>query len=310
MTLLILFKRKFMFKISTIVILLLLCFQLSAQELNCNVKVIYPNLQTSDPKIFQTLETSIYEFMNNRKWTSDNFEQNEKIDCSLLINITEENGSDKFKAQVTIQSSRPVYNSSYKSTIFNWVDKDWNFQYAEYQPLEFNENSNLSNLTSMLSFYAYIMIGFDYDSYSLKGGNPYFQKAQKVVNNAQNSSDPGWKSYENLHNRYWLVANALDSKFDAIHQVYYNYHRMGMDNMYEKPEDSRKTITNSLNLLSKLHDDNPNAMILQVWFSSKADELVNIYSGATPTEKTAAVNLLAKLDPSNSVKYQNILKSK
>ena len=280
------------------------------QELNCTVKVIYPNIQTSDPKIFQTLETSIYDFMNQRKWTSDNFQQQEKIDCSLLINITEENGSDKFKAQVTIQSSRPVFDASYKSTLFNWVDKDWNFQYAQYQPLEFNENSNLNNLTSMLAYYAYIMIGYDYDSFAPKGGTTWFQKAQKVVNNAQNSSDPGWKSYESLRNRYWLVANLLDTKFDAVRQVYYSYHRNGMDNMYEKVDESRKTITSCLNQLSKVQDDNPNSMIMQVWFSSEADELVNIYSGATPAEKTTAVNLLAKMDPANSVKYQNILKSK
>lgn len=299
-----------MLKNLVVFIFISLSIQTFSQELNCNVKVIYPNLQTSDPKIFSTLEKAIYEFMNNRKWTTDNFSQTERIDCSLLINITEENGSDKFKAQVTIQSSRPVFNSSYKSTLFNWVDKDWNFQYAEFQPLEFNENSNISNLTSMLAYYADIIIGFDYDSFSLKGGTTYFQKAQKVVNNAQNTSEPGWKSYENLHNRYWLVANLLDSKFDAMHTVYYKYHREGMDNMYENADDARKTITTSLNMLNKIHDDNPNSMIMQVWFSSKADELVNIYSGATPTEKTAAVNLLAKLDPSNSVKYQNILKTK
>jgi len=283
-----------------------------AQELNCQVQVITPKLQTADPKIFKTLETSIYDFMNSRKWTSDIFEPEERIECSILINITEELSIDKFKAQVSIQSSRSVHNSSYNSVVINHVDKDWVFQYAEYQPLEFNENVFISNLTSMLAFYAYFIIGMDYDTYSLKGGTPYFTKAQAIVNsippNLGKDEAPGWKPFDGNRNRYWIVENLLKSRYEPFRSVAYKYHLQGLDMMYENPKVARQVITSALKTLKEPVEENPNAMIVQLFFNAKAEELVNIYSGASPPEKAAIVQLLNQLDPTNKQKYQQIMK--
>jgi hypothetical protein len=279
------------------------------QELNCTVKVITAQLQTADPKIFQTLQKSIYEFMNNRKWTNDNFSAAERIECSLLINVTQELSSDKFSAQLTIQSNRPVFNSSYNSIVLKWVDKDFQFQYAEYQPLEYNDNTFLSNLTSVLAYYAYTIIGADYDSFAPTAGTVYFQKAENIVNAAQSTSESGWKSFENIRNRYWLTNNLLNTKLEKMRTVLYKYHREGMDKMYENPDQARKPITECLNMLIEMSEDIPNSMILQVFMQAKQDELVGIYSKATPQEKTNAVQLLSKLDPSNSSKYQGIMKA-
>lgn len=282
---------------------------LKGQELNCTVKVITAQLQVADPKIFQTLQKSIFEFMNNRKWTNDNFTAAERIDCSILINITQELSTDKFAAQITVQSNRPVHSAGYNSTLLKWADKDFQFQYAEYQPLEFSETTFGSNLTSVLSYYAYIIIGLDYDSFSPSGGTPHYQKAQNIVNAAQSSSESGWKSYEAIRNRYWLVNNLLNSKFEDMRTVIYKYHREGLDRMFENVELGRKSITESLNLMNKVNEDSPNSMIMQVYLQGKSDELINIYSKATPQEKSTAVQILSKLDASNSSKYQGIMKS-
>ena len=279
------------------------------QELNCTVKVITAQLQTADPQVFQTLQKSIYEFMNNRKWTNDNFAANERIECSLLINVTQELASDKFGAQLTIQSNRPVFDASYNSTLFKWVDKDFEFLYTQYQPLEYTDNSFTTNLTSVLAYYAYLIIGFDYDTFSPNGGNTYFQKAQNIVNSAQSVSQQGWKSYEGIRNRYWLINNLLNSKLDNMHTVLYKYHREGLDKMYENPDLARKPIVECLNLLTAMNDDNPNSMVLQVFMQAKQEEFVNIFSKATPNEKTNAVQLLSKLDASNASKYQAIMKA-
>ncbi len=284
-------------------------FYTFSQELNCTVKVITAQLQTADPKIFQTLQKSIYEFMNNRKWTSETYAPNERIECSILINVTQELSSDKFSAQLTVQSNRPVFNSSFNSTVLKWVDKDFQFQYAEYQPLEFNENTLLSNLTSILAYYAYTIIGLDNDSFAPSGGTPYYQKAQTIVNAAQSTPESGWKSYDGTRNRYWLINNLLNTKLNNVRTVLYKYHRDGLDKMYENADLARKPITECLNLLNQMNDDVPNSMILQVFMQGKQEELMGIFSKATPQEKTAAVQTLSKLDPANSSKYQLIMSS-
>ena len=194
---------------------------LQAQELQCGVNVSAPQLRVADPKIFKTLETAIYEFMNNRTWTGDKFKAEEKIRCEINITITDELSIDRFRAQVAIQSSRPLYNSDYQTVTFNWVDKDWEFSYVEYQPLEFNENIVLNNLTSMLAYYAYIIIGLDYDSFALNGGTTYLQKAQKIVNNSQNACEKGWKPYDGIRNRYWLTDNLMNPRFAGYREAFY-----------------------------------------------------------------------------------------
>ena len=279
----------------------------NAQELNCSVQVITPQLQTADPKIFDDMKKTITEFMNNRKWTGDTYSQNERIECTFLISITKELSADKYQAQVTIQSNRPVFNSSYNSTLFNWVDKDWTIEYAQYQTLEFNENAVTSELSSLLAYYAYIIIGLDYDSFSPKGGTPYFTKAQNIVNLNSNSVTKGWKAME-LRNRYWLVENFMNTKYDNGRTAFYKYHREGMDKMYDDIENGRKAILTSFALIDKMNQDNPNSMFIQIFFKAKVDEIVNIFSQASPIEKTQVINLVSKMDAANSSKYQKILK--
>jgi len=283
----------------------------NSQELNCQVQVIVPKLQTADPKIFKTLETSIYEFMNNRKWTSDVFAPHERIDCSILINITDELSSDKFRAQMTVQASRTVYNSSYKTVVFNHIDKDCVIEYVEYQPLEFNETQYLSNLTSMLAFYANIILGLDYDTFGDHGGTPYFLKAQEIVNNIPTNISteltPGWRAFESNRNRYWLVENLLNAKYDAVRKVYHEYHLQGLDIMYENLMLGRTKVFSSLKILETIHSEYPNAFLLTIFFNAKADELVSMYSNAPPADKTKVVPLLSKMDATNISKYTRIL---
>ncbi len=290
-----------------LILLLIVSSFAKAQELNCSVQVITPQLQTADPKIFDDMKKTITEFMNNRKWTADTYTQNERIECTFLISITKELLADKYQAQVTIQSNRPVFNSGYNSTIFNWVDKDWTIEYAQYQTLDFNENSITSELSSLLAYYAYIIIGLDYDTFSPKGGAPYFAKAQNIVNLNTNAATKGWKAMEQ-RNRYWLVENLMNAKYDLGHTAIYKYHREGIDKMYDDLENGRKAVLSSFSLLDKLNQENPNSMFIQLFFTAKVDEIVNIFSQAPPIEKTQVINLVSKMDAANSSKYQKILK--
>jgi len=281
-----------------------------SQELNCKVQVVSPRATTTDPQVFKTLQTAIYEFMNNRKWTNDNYTNSERIECSILLNITDDNGSGRFIATATIQSSRPVFNSSYNSVMLNISDPSWGFQYIQFQPLEYNDNIFLSNLTSLLAFYAYVIIGLDYDSYALKGGTPYFEKAQQILNTVPIAGEDisGWRASDNLRNRYWLIENILNTKYLEFRQVNYDYHRLGMDIMYDDTKAARSVVTTSIKKLETTAASNPNAMILQQFFAAKSSELINIYSKASPTEKAEMMNLLTKLDPVNGQKYSTINK--
>jgi hypothetical protein len=281
-----------------------------SQELNCGVTINTPNLSIADPKIFETLETAIYEFMNDRSWTNDKFEIEERISCELIITLTKEVSSDRFQAQINIQSNRPVFNSDYNTPVFTYVDKDFEFTYAEYQTLEFNENAHLTNLTSVLAYYAYLIIGLDYATFSENGGTPYFLKAQKVVNNAQNASERGWKPYDGLRNRYWFVENMLDAKYKGYREALYKYHRLALDQMYEDVATQVKTVTECLQGISAVNRTNPNSMAIQLFFTAKSEEIINLYSGATPQDKTAAINILNTVDPANSTKYRRILTNK
>jgi len=281
-----------------------------AQELNCEVQILTPQLQMTDPAIFKTLEGAMQEFMNNRKWTDDAFQPIERIDCKLIITISKELSNDHFLATANIQSSRPVFNSDYQSVMLNYADKDWDMSYSAYQPLEFNENANLSNITSMLAFYAYIIIGLDYDSFSEKGGDPYFLKAQSIVTNSSNVAQKGWKAFDGTRNRYWLIENLTNSKYDAFRKAYYQYHFAGLDHMYDNRNSATGEILKALYTIEKVYDRDPNIMIIQLFFNAKSDELVEIIRGASQSEKIKAVNLLSKLDAGNSEKYRNILKNR
>jgi hypothetical protein len=281
-----------------------------AQELNCKVQVVSPTIQGSDKSVFDNLQTAIFEFINNRKWTEETFKNSERIDCSILINVSERIDNENFKATIQVQVRRPVFKSSYNSVLLNNNDNDFQFRYQENQTLDFSENLHLSNLTSVLAYYAYLIIGLDYDSFALNGGTPYLQKALAIVNNAQSANDAGWKAFENNKNRYWLINNMLDATFVPLRECMYNYHRLGMDLMVDNKETARTAVYKSLLTLRSIHQIKPLSYSMQVFFNAKSDEIINIYTGAFPDEKAKIMNLLNEIDPTNSNKYQKIMTNK
>ena len=288
------------------IILFFIYSNIFSQELICNVRVLANQIQNSDKQKFNTLQEDIREFINNRKWTNEVFQTEERIEFSIMININEELSSDEYKGTIQIQYSRPVFNSSYSSPIFNYIDEDFQFKYIQFNKIEFNENNHTSNLSSVLSFYVYTIIALDYYSYSVNGGSYYMQKAQNIVNNAQGAQERGWKAYESNKNRYWIAEEILDAKYSSFSEVLYNYHRNGLDNMFEDNQKGRRAITESLELLRKIKRQNPTTFILQLFFDAKSSEITNIYSNAFSDEKARILNLLTELDPSNISKYNKI----
>jgi hypothetical protein len=300
-------------KISNIfftLVLVLLTVSTQAQELNCSVTINSSQLSGSDKSVFDALEKAVFEFMNNRTWTNNVYSSTERIECSILINITELVSAGEYKGTIQIQSRRPVYNTSYFSTIFNHLDKDFEFKFNEFDPLEYSENTFISNLTSVLAFYANIIIALDYDSFSLKGGTPYLLEGQKIISNAQAARESGWKAFEGDRNRYWIVENLLHKNYIPLRECMYRYHRLGFDVMSENVEKGRAEVLNSINLLEKVYKISPGSFILQIFFNAKSDELVNLFSDALSKEKAESSNLLNKINPANSNKYQKILKGK
>jgi hypothetical protein len=287
-------------------VLIALCNSLIAQELNCTVKVLSPAIQGTEKSVFETLETAVKEFMNNTRWSNDNFKQDERIECNITINVTKRLAVDEFEANIIVQSRRPVYKSSYNTNLINYQDNDFTFKYTPFQPFEFNENAFTNNLTSTLAYYAYIFIGLDYDTYSPDGGTPFYQKAQTIVNNAQNASDKGWKAFEGSKNRYWLAENLANSNYKGVRSCLYNYHRMGLDRMTQDVELSRKSIADGLDGLLKVHNMQMGSFLMQIFFLAKADEIVNIFSVATPDVKNKLVTLLNTIDPGNVTKYEKL----
>ena len=279
---------------------------MQAQEVICNVRVLSNQIQSSDKQKFNTLQKAIREFVNNKKWTTEMFKSEERLECNIMINITEEVSTDEYKGTIQIQSSRPVFNTSYYSPLLNYIDNDFQFNYIEHQTLEFNENTHVSSLTSVVSFYIYTVLALDYYTFSLDGGVSYMQKAQIIVNNAQSAPERGWKAFESNKNRYWIAEELLDAKYSAFTEAMYQYHRMGLDRMFEDPEKGRASVTESLELLRKVKRQNPTTFILQLFFDAKSSELANLYSDAFPDEKARAINLLTELDPSNISKYNKI----
>jgi len=279
----------------------------NSQELYCNVEVSSKQIQSSDRRVYETMRDAIYEFMNNRNWTNYNYKFNERIECSILINVTDRPSSDYFKCDMTIGLIRPVFNSTYNTTLFNFIDKDIEFEYIENQPLDFNLGSFTSNLTSVLAYYAYIMIGLDFDSFMLNGGDTYYEAAQNIVNSAQSSTYPGWSSSEGNRNRFWLVENLTNTSYSGIRSFYYEYHLKGLDIMYEEPDDGRKVILGTLEYLQRVKQSRPGLYLLQILTNSKRDEFVNVFSEGNPSEKTNAVKLLNEIDPSNAMTYQKII---
>ncbi len=295
-------------------IILFLAFLFSiplfSQELRCNVQIASQQIQGTNKQVFRTLQTSAYEFMNTRRWTDHVYNYDERIECTILINLTSQVSADEFKGNVQVQVSRPIYNSSYNSVLLNFKDDDVQFKYVEYEALEFNEATTPSSLTALLSYYAYIILGLDYDTYSMDGGSIYYAKAEEIVNKMQNSNVKGWKAFESRKNRYWLVENILNNAYSPVRECLYRYHRLGLDNMAERLTESRAEIAESLRLLQKAYRAKPGSFILQIFFDAKADELVNIFSESFTDEKKRVFNILSEIDPANISKYNNIIGQK
>lgn len=304
-----------MTKIQAFLVILLSALSLSglhSQELNCMINVNTPKLEGTDKKVFQTLQSAMFEFINNRKWTNLNVKQEERIECTILLTINERLSADEFRGTMNVVVRRPVINSAYNSVLLNTIDKNIQFRYVEFQPLDYADGTFSSNITSLLAYYSYAIIGFYLDSYSPSGGTPYFEKAQEVVNSAQNSSDPGWKAYESEKNRYWIVNNYLNAANAGLRDFAYRYHRLGLDMMYDKVDQGRNVTSECMETLQRIYNAKPNLYALQLIFDAKRDEFVNIYADqrVAPMEKTNITNLLKEIDPANSSKYQAILEGK
>ena len=281
-----------------------------AQDLNARVQILAPQLSNSNKRVLDMLEASIKDFLNGRKWTADALQPQERIDCNFVITITDWDGSSNFKAEAQIQSNRPVFNSSYNSTLLNISDKEFGFTYAEGQPLDFSDQNYISNLSSLLAFYAYIITGLDYDSFSKFGGTPYFQKAQTVLNNAQIAPSTGWKAFENLRNRFWLVENLTNKSYNPIRESLYVYHRDGLDVMADNKSKGLKAVLSIIPQLQKIDKQKQGSVLNQLFFTAKADEIVNILSSADTQDRLKAYDALSEIDPSNSSKYESLKKTR
>lgn len=297
-------------------ILLLCCatFVVQAQELNCKVRVMRDKIQGVDKEVFNNLERSISEFLNTRKWTSDQFAATERIDCNILINVTKRIEDDAYEATMNIQATRPVFNTSYTSTIMNFIDKDFKFRYSQYTPIQYDDNRVsgndplASNLTATLAYYVYLILGLDYDSYQQDGGTEFFKKAQNIVNNApeQRNVIEGWKAVESNRNRYWIIDQMLSPRFVTMRQIWYRLHREALDNMYNKAEQSRKIILDDILKLSQLQKDNPTAILLQFYFNAKSDEYMGVLAQVPKEQRGIYITLLSQIDVPNAQKYNNL----
>jgi len=284
--------------------LVLIFSSAQAQELNCTVTVNAQKLTNVNQSVFKTLETALNEFVNRTQWTSQTFKQNEKINCSMYITISS-NNSDQFVATIQVQSSRPIHNSSYASPILNFNDKDFTFKYAEFESLNYNPTAFESNLVSVISFYSYVILGMDADSFVAESGNTYFETAQNISNVAQQSGYKGWTQADGNQSRYFLINDLLSPTFREVRQTMYDYHN-GLDLMNQDLKASKEKIKKSLLNLSKLNATRPNAFLTRVFFDAKSDEIVSIFSGGPTISITDLVDNLNRISPLNSSKWSSI----
>ena len=303
-----------MFRASLLFTCLALSMISTGQELQARVNIIANKVSSQvDRKIFQTLQGGLTNFINSQKWTSDVFGPSEKLQCSFLISIDQDLGNNVYKGKLTVQAARPVFNTSYDSPLINFQDDNVVFKYVEFQPIEFNENRVqgndplVANLTAVIAFYINIILGLDYDSYALRGGDLYFQRAWNIVNNAPGSRDiAGWKSFDGLRNRYWLAENMNNNRFTLVHDAVYAYYRTGLDLFFENEEAGRGGMLNALNYLNTVNTENLNSMIIPFFFQGKANELVKVFSKGSPEQRSRARELLTKMDITNISLYKEL----
>ena len=281
---------------------------LTAQEIKCDVRVNSSQVSGTDKTVFQNMQTALYEFINNTKWTNINFKTVEKIECSIAITIRERTDSDSFVGELNMALRRPCYKASYTTPIFNYLDQNFSFSYMDGQALDFSLGTHMSDLTSTIAFYIYTFLGLDFDTFSPHGGKAFFEAAQQIVNNAQSSNQSGWKAFDGNKNRYWIAENLNSNSYEPLHSFLYEYHRLGLDAMAEKPDEGRATILKSLDYLQPVHNDYPSCFFLQLIIEAKRDEIINVFSQGTQQEKTKAANIMKEIDPSKATQYEAILK--
>jgi hypothetical protein len=294
-------------------ILFALCSSIlvNAQELDCRISINTSKIQgtSTDQTLQRALQQALYEFVNNTQWTNNVFSRDERIECNIQIIVDEQISSEEFKGSIQITSSRPVYGTSYLSPLLNYRDNDFQFKFNEFETLEFNPNTFSSNLTAVVTYYCFILLGLDYDTFGPSAGNTYFQQAERIVQSAQNSQEPGWKAFENLKNRYWLTENLLSNQYSGIREFLYTYHRLGLDKLVDKPAEGRASIETAIEALRGTHRRRPNSFLMSLILNIKSDEIVSIFSEGFPDEKARVVNMMKEIDPANSSKYDKILRS-
>ncbi|KAF2517508.1 DUF4835 family protein [Flavobacterium salilacus subsp. salilacus] len=286
-------------------LLVLLSFSVKGQELNCTVTVNADRITDANTQIFRTLETSLNEFVNNTRWTSKNFDRGERIECSIFINISAYD-SNNFSATMQVQSSRPVYNSTYPSPILNYNDKEISFRYLENENLIYNPNSYDSNLVALMAYYANIIIGMDADSFELNSGTPYYQAAQNMVSLAQGGGYKGWSQQDGNQNRFFLVNDILSNTFTPYREALYNYHRLALDIMADNPKEGKEKVAEALKILEEVNKVRPNAFLTRIFFDAKSDEIVSVFSGGPMITISGLVDRLNKISPMNSSKWSTI----
>ncbi|MBS1490207.1 MAG: DUF4835 family protein [Bacteroidetes bacterium] len=277
-----------------------------AQELNCKVTINADQIQTSDRSVFKDMERSFAAFLNSRKWTNDVFKNYERINCTLFVNISQMPSIGNFIASAQIVAARPVYNTNYETVLLNFADREFEFEYIESQPMEYNDNTYINNLTSMLAYYAYTILAIDYDSFSEMGGSPYVQKMLQVVNNAQSSIHPGWVALSNNRSRYALVDNMNNPQMADLRKNTYKYHRLALDAFDKNPDQGRDQILDVLKTVKKVWNTFPTAVLIVTFFDSKANELTNIFSDGNLNVRREAYDILSQLDPKRNI-YQKII---
>ncbi len=283
-------------------------FTARAQELLCDVTVIQPRIMISGPEIFQTMESTIEEFLNNRRWTRDDWRQSERIECTMQITIEQQISQREFKGSLQVGSSRPVYNSNYKSPVLSINDRNFTFVFQENTLIQWSSDQHRDNLSSVLAFYAHLILGMDYDTFGLEGGTDQYVVCQTIVSNAQNAPEDGWRSNEKgQQNRYWLIENLVTQTFKPMRECLYYYHRHGMDKLFSELPVAQKNITDALELLRSVHKIKPSSYNMQVFFYAKADEIVNLYKPLPEKDKLAVYDLCKLLDPGNITKYERIM---
>jgi hypothetical protein len=279
-----------------------------AQEFNCQVSVIAPQVANAQPGVFRSMETAIKEFFQTRRFSNRNYAPEERLDINLLLTINSQVEQTRYEGSLQVIYARPVYGTDYSTPIIDLVDVDVQFNFLENTQIEFTPERHLNNLSSILGFYAYFILGMDADTFSPMGGTEYYNLAQDVVNNAQNTAESGWKAFENQRNRYWLMDNQVQAVFRPFRELLYDYHRLGMDTMTEDAADSRRVIATGIEKLKSVHQAKPASYNLQVFFNAKYNELVEIYKPADPTEKTKLFNTLQIIDPGHISQYQNMMR--